>query len=428
MEGEGVFTVDFENYDTIIETYVDKEHPDFIKPAFGKGCIADIPGLAESKLLGGKNSDLPSKFGIGNEESDHVIILLLDGFGHDLLRYAVKNHEMKHLRSVIERSLYTPITSVFPSTTVTSLFTLYMDMQPIEHEIIGYTQYIRELGSVCNMLSMTPISNIRNDLLGAGWIPRTLKDRESFSKRMSNEGVNSYIYLPNTIRNNGMSRIIAAGTNLEPYYSTSHMFASIVRNVKASRKKSMHIGYISSIDSLSHKIGPRTRESVAELESIFYSVDVLREELKSTKTAILISADHGHVNVGSSNLFDISKDKELYNLFRTPVVGDARAAVLRILCDHIDEAENYLLEKYGASYEIFRSSQMIEKGYFGNRNTNKNENDRFGDLIIVPKSNTGIIDSNLTFLDKEMSYENMVGMHGGLLAEEMIVPLILLFS
>jgi hypothetical protein len=44
---------------------------------------------------------------------------------------------------------------------------------------------------------------------------------------------------------------------------------------------------------------------------------------------------------------------------------------------------------------------------------------------MVPRKNIGIIDSNLTFLDPKMSHENMVGMHGGLLREEMIVPLII---
>jgi len=425
MDEMDVFDLNWEELDAVIEGYVDREHLEFIKPAFGQGCIADIPDIVEGKLNGTSRASLGGKLPIDKAETDHMIVLILDGFGHDLFRYAIEKHPMKNLNSILRESSYLPITSVFPSTTATALFTVYMGIQPIEHEIVGYTQYIRELGTVCNMLSMSPIGNYKNDLIEMGWMPESLRNRESFAKKMSNGGVSSYIYLPNMIRNSGMSKITAAETTVRPYYSTSHMFTSIINDVRLSRGKSLHIGYISSLDTISHKIGSRTDETAMELESIFYNIGTLKESLEMTKSTILISADHGHVNVGTNNLFDISKDLVLYDMFRGPVVGDARAAFLRIRCGGIDEAMDLLLKNYSASYEIFRSSSMLNSGYFGNYKASEKRNDRFGDLVMVPRSNTGIIDSNLTFLDPKMSHENMVGMHGGLLREEMVVPLII---
>ena len=424
MDEMGTYNVDTTYFDTIIERYADKKHENFIKPAFGRGCIADIPEIVEGMINGTEQASLYGKMPLDAIGSDHVIVLILDGFGHDLFMYATEKHPMKNLGSILSESTYLPITSVFPSTTATALFTVYMGMQPVEHEIIGYTQYVRELGTVCNMLSMSPIGNRKNDLIGAGWMPGSLRGRKSFAKRISDSGTPSFIYLPNMIKDSGMSKITAAESTVRSYYSTSHMFTSIARDVKEARGKSVHIGYISSVDTMSHKVGSRTEETALELESIFYNIDMLKQSLMSTNTTLLISADHGHVNVGTSNLFDISKDGELYNTFRAPVVGDARAAFLRIRCGYLDEARNHLIERYGANYEIFDSLEMLKEGYFGDRKENINVNDRFGDLIMVPKRNIGIIDSNLTFLDPKMSHENMIGMHGGLLREEMIVPLI----
>ncbi len=425
MDEMNIFSYKGEELNATIEGYADPDHPMFIKPAFHRGCIADIPEIVRGSVYGTEEANLNGNLSMDRGETDHMIILILDGFGHDLLRYALEKYPMKNLNSILLESEYTPITSVFPSTTATALFTVYMGMQPVEHEIIGYTQYIRELGTVCNMLSMSPIGNHRNDLIEAGWMPESLKQKRSFARRINDEGVLSYIYLPNMIKKSGMSKVTAAETTLRPYYSTSHMFTSISKDVKASRGKSVHIGYISSIDTMSHKVGSRTEETAMDLEQIFYGVKMLKESLASTNSTVLISADHGHVNVGTNNLFDISKDSILYDTLRAPVVGDARAAFLRIRCGKMDEALNHLKEMYGGSYEILSTLDMLKSGYFGDSRVNDNRSDRFGDLVMVPKGNTGIIDSNLTFLDPSMSHENMVGMHGGLLREEMIVPLII---
>ncbi|MEM0157978.1 MAG: alkaline phosphatase family protein [Thermoplasmataceae archaeon] len=408
-----------------IDDFRDKGFHNFIKPAFGKGCIADIPGFVESRLLSTNTRRTSIEQEMGSDESEDLVLIILDGLGYDLIMNALKSQWMKHFLSVMERSSCSPITSVFPSTTSTALFTVYMDMQPCEHEVIGYTQYIRELGCVCNMLSMAPVGNQSHDLIEAGWMPSGLKGKKPFPARMIENGVKSFIHLPGNIVNSGMSRITGAGVAIDPYFSVSQMFTAIARNVLSARGKTFHMAYVPSVDTLSHKVGSKSLEVFAELETLFYNIDTFIGQLKSRNATIIISADHGHVNVGNSNLMDISRDYELYNMLRAPIVGDARAAFLRVKCNHLEEAESHLLEKYGERYVILRSTKMMKSGYFGNKAVNRDNNDRFGDLIMVPKGNNGVLDSNLTLLDRNMNLENMVGMHGGLLAEEMIVPLII---
>ena len=41
------------------------------------------------------------------------------------------------------------------ASTTTATVTLHTGMDPEEHGIIGYIQYLKDVGSVCNMISLT---------------------------------------------------------------------------------------------------------------------------------------------------------------------------------------------------------------------------------------------------------------------------------
>ena len=115
------------------------------RPAFGRGSIADIPGaLLESLGIdGGKGS--PESFRHISEPADHTVFILIDGLGHSTLQYALNNLRLRNLKAFREESVYVPATSIFPSTTSTATVTLHTGMDPEEHGIIGYIQYLKEV-------------------------------------------------------------------------------------------------------------------------------------------------------------------------------------------------------------------------------------------------------------------------------------------
>ena len=134
-----------DNVEGIIESYRWKGMEGLYRPAFGRGSIADIPGaLLQSQGINGKKSS-PELLRHISEPADHTVFILIDGLGHSTLQYAINSHRVSNLKGFMEESIYVPATSIFPSTTSTATVTLHTGMDPEEHGIIGYIQYLKDV-------------------------------------------------------------------------------------------------------------------------------------------------------------------------------------------------------------------------------------------------------------------------------------------
>lgn len=79
-----------------------------------------------------------------------IALTLLDGLGYTMLSDA---------GFTVDRT----ITTVFPSTTATTLTTLFTAQLPAEHGILGYTTYSKRLGGIINTLKYTyPLVDTRD--------------------------------------------------------------------------------------------------------------------------------------------------------------------------------------------------------------------------------------------------------------------------
>lgn len=409
-----------------LERYAVNDENNIIKPSFGRGSIADLPEVFGSTLgIIGKEK-VPSLLRRELDAAEHVVFFFLDGFGHSTVRHAVEHYRMKVFKGFLSESEYTPITSVFPSTTSTATVTVQTQKQPLQHGIIGYTAYLSEIGTICNMMTLTPLGNSGKSILDNGWGDEKLLVGDTLYGRMRKSLLDSYLYIPSKSLNSGLTRITGKGAEVFGYHSIPQMFVSIRRNIEASRTGSFSFCYISSIDTLSHKIGPNSEEVSVEIENIFHLIEKeLIEKLNITGSlSLMISADHGHTMVPSNSIKDAATDRRLLSYMRTPVVGDMRAPIIRIKPGRLHEAFDYIEDRYGKEFAVGYGADMMKQGYFGTYKGNQDSRDRFGDIILIPKGKAGLIDSRLTILDPTMNWASLVGVHGGLSKEEMIVPFI----
>lgn len=414
------------DFDDIIHRYGVKGYDNVYKPAFGRGSIHDLPNLFKKTLGMSSYDSIPNIMNDSSEEVEHLIFFLLDGFGHSTLKYAMDNFTMPNLRTFLRDSIYVPITSVFPSTTSTATVSIQTGLQPIEHGIVGYTSYISEVGAICNMISLAPLENKNLSLLDNEREIFSFSESNTIYSEMNLDGISSFLYLPNNIKNSGMTRITGRGATVHGYYSIPQMFTKLRKDIENSDGRSFHFCYVSSIDTISHNIGPYTEETAYDIDSIFYQMErQLIEDLRPEhNTKIIISADHGHIEIPNQNLFDATNDNLLRSYLSMPILGDFRAPILRIKNGKIGEAYEYIQNTYGRDYIVKLASEMLSEGYFGSSNKVNKNSDRFGDIILVPKKNVGISDSYLKMLDPKSDGSKLVGMHGGLSFEEMIVPFI----
>ena len=409
--------IDLESY---LEKYRWKEHAGFYRPAFGKGSIADIPdSILLTQGVKAFNSGVPP---IRPDPADHTIFILIDGFGYSSLEYALRMKGNGILSAFLNGSSLIPVTSIFPSTTSTATVTLHTGMDPEEHGIIGYLQYRAEVGAVCNMISMSPV----------GMWNRSIADNRGFShiryhgtlhQRFKGEDIPSYLYMPYSIRNSGLTRITGTGSILRPYHSPAHMVMEIQRDLKSCSGRSFHFAYLSSVDTISHKVGPYTEANAMEIESTFRFISDLISGLKGTRSSILISADHGHTEVDQEKITDVALNRKLRKMMISPMTGDGRSPNFRI---REYDSNNFLeaIGKIAMDAEVVASSDMISDGMFGRKGISGISRDAFGDYFLLYHENRAMIDSSITALDPEWNASDMIGMHGGLTYEEMIVPFI----
>lgn len=409
-----------------ISEFAVPEHRDLIRPGFGRGSIADIPNLLKRNLGISTGQGVPDAMRGAEEDVDHMVFFLLDGFGHSTVEKSLASFEMHNLRSYLDYSDYVPITSVFPSTTSTATVTYQTGLQPMEHGIIGYNSYLAELGSVCNMITLTPLGRPDYSLLDHGWSVPAIRDSGTIYEQLKRNYVEPFLYLPNAIRGSGMTNITGTGANFNGYFSVSHMLTTLRRNIENSVRKSFHFCYISSVDTISHKIGPYTEETSLEVDSIFQLINgQFLENLRADgRVGIAISADHGHTVVPQSRILDIRDDPVLSSMMRAPVTGDVRAPVLRLRAGLTDRAVKHLEHAYGDLFLVRRKEELVRDSYFGTRIDSFSDTDRLGDIILIPTGDYGMKDSCLGMIDPKLNRIDMTGMHGGLSREEMIVPLI----
>lgn len=413
-------------FNDIISRYAITDYEGLIKPAFGTGSIADIPGILKQNLGLTPRRPVPELLRGAARDVDHMIFFLMDGFGHSTLEYTLGDYKATNLRKFLEYSDYTPVTSVFPSTTSTATVTYQTDLSPLEHGIIGYNAYISELGSVCNMITLTPVGRNDYSLLDHGWKVPAIEHNGTIYEEFGRNSLESYHYLPSAIKGSGMTRITSSGATVNGYYSISQMLTSLRRDVERSKGKSFHLCYIPNVDTISHKIGPYTEETALEIESIFHLINeqFLENVNPSGTLGVGISADHGHTVIRTEDIFDVQEDRKLVSMMRAPVAGDFRAPIMRIKPGYIEQAMEHLEQNYGTRYIIRSGSDMISDGFYGEGELDWPLLDRFGDIVLIPKEKVGIRDSSLGILDRKLDTFDLIGMHGGLSPEEMIVPFI----
>lgn len=413
-------------FEEIVGKYRLESYSDLVKPAYGIGSIADIPSLLKRNLGIRPRREIPDLMRGAVEDVDNMVFFLLDGFGHSTVEYALNNFRVPNLRRFLENCDYTPITSVFPSTTSTATVTYQTDLSPAEHGIIGYNAYLSELGSICNMINLTPVGRNDYSLLDNGWKVPTIETNGTIYEEIGRNLIDAFLYLPNAIKGSGMTRITGRGARVKGYFSVSQLLTTLRRDIEKSVRRSFHFCYIPTVDTLSHKFGPYTEETAMEIDAIFQLInEQLLETLKfDGDVGVAISADHGHTVLSEENVADVRDDKFLSAMLRAPVAGDFRAPILRIKHDFLDRATEHLQQFYGSHYLVKTGTEMLKEEYFGPGKVDPFHADRFGDIALIPLRDVGLLDSSLGVLDQKLNKFELIGMHGGLSTEEMIVPLI----
>lgn len=175
--------------------------------------------------------------------------------------------------------------------------------------------------------------------------------------------------------------------------------------------------YLNDVDKAGHKHGVDSPEFLSALEEVDFTLRQLAARLPQG-TRVLVSADHGMVDVPRSGRIDFSAFPELVEGVRH-TAGEPRMLHLHLEDGRDASALRQAWEdRFGDRIWVLEKAQAVAEGYFGA--VRDEVLPRIGDLLILAREQVAFFD--LRRVRPEAM--EMVGQHGSLTKAEREVPLL----
>ncbi|MBN2459227.1 alkaline phosphatase family protein [Candidatus Woesearchaeota archaeon] len=376
-------------------------------PNYKDGSIVNLMASIE-KSLGGKPLYKPLK-GFKPDELkrfSNIILIVIDGLGYD---YLMRNGKGSFLKKHLRKS----ITSTFPSTTASAITAFNTGVAPQQHAITGWFTWLKELGAVFTILPFVPRYNNHS---GRTLEPKAIFDYSTFESRLK---ISTYKLYPKKIVKSDYTSSNSKGANLMPYTAQSSFFKAIVKLAKLDRKKKFIHAYWPGFDTECHHHSPKSKKALLHFKKLDRGLGLFIKKMQGTSSIIIITADHGQIDVPVKSRISLKDHPELAKTLALPLCGEPRAAYCYVHAPKAKQFEKYAKTKLKKCCWLFKSEDLISKNWFGLFKPNPKLLDRVGDYVLVMKKDYVIKDFLIT--EKE---HFLLGNHGGVSRQEMLVPLI----
>ncbi len=382
------------------------------RPHYERYSLLAVPNTVE-QLFG---LDVPS--GLQDElqlpRSERVVVIVIDGLGYHKLEDLMAGGNVQ--LGTLEQGTRIPITSVFPPTTTTALTSLSTGACALSHGILGYTMLLPEFGTLANMILLAAPGAPAGSLAELGLSPDHLLPVSTLYERLAAVGVPSTLFLPRHIADSGLSKILYRGIDRTvPYYSMSDL-CMLVRRALERRGKQFLSVYWPMTDTLAHAYGPESEAFHTEIAQFFSALD--RDVLTDARdTTFLVTADHGFCAFDPAvDIASCSDHPQLRQGLLLPPAGEARAATLFLRRGYEEGVRAFFERAYPEAFTVLSTEEALAMGLWGPERPSDAVLTRLGDLLVLARGR-----KVLMWPRREVKLR---GMHGGLLPEELHVPLI----
>jgi hypothetical protein len=337
--------------------------------------------------------------------SKNIVLIVIDGLGYECLTSAGKSTGLySHLQG--------RISSVFPSTTATAITTFLTGIAPQQHGLTGWHMYLRELGTVMAVLPFRP-------RLGApraeGFNTARVFDQRPIFDQLK---VRSYVVVPSKIIDSVYNAAYSGSACRRAYNSSLQtLFRTVVRVLREHNERKYVYAYYPELDRVAHEYGPASRKTQAHLAEIDLAFTQFLDQIKGSDTTVIMTADHGFIE--TKERIELDNHPLLANALRLPLCGESRVAYCYVYPEKRALFEHYVENHLAGQTTLLSSKELINRGYFGLGPPHPRLQERIGDYTLIMKDGYVIKD----WLPGEERYRH-IGVHGGMSAAEMYVPLI----
>ncbi|TLM86669.1 alkaline phosphatase family protein [Pseudarthrobacter sp. NamE2] len=373
-------------------------------PAYGRRSVAEVLTSAAASLgVDGFSNTL------GLPEASRACVVLADGLGRNLLKQ--KTAHTPFLRTVIQSGqgeVPVWLDSAFPSTTAAALSSFGTGLPPGQHGMVGYDVLDPEQDKVVNLLG--------------NWDPAV--DPEAWQpfptvlERAAEQVDVTTISLPQ-FGNSPMTRAALRGGRFVSGM-TAHARTEAAAEAMADSGRSLMYFYVNELDKAGHRYGCQSEQWEHQLEELDATLKRLHASLPAG-TTILLTADHGMLDVPEQHRIDFSADPALVDGVRH-TAGEPRMVHL-YLEDGADTAvrERVLTSwraRFGGRIWAFTREDALSAGLFGP--VRSAVEGRIGDVMIAARDSLALYDARRS----RPTAMEVVGQHGSLTKAEREVPLL----
>ncbi len=394
------------------------------------GCsLADIPQaiLTHFNIKSNQNK-FPEEWLKNIKSCSKLVLFTIDGFGYNLWNEAVKYSFFKKIN---DKKRILPITTVFPSTTAAAITTLSSGLTPIEHGLLEWNLYFQELDLILQPLPYemveTEYHRLNKDIPN---YPEMLFTSTTLAQKLKKGGISSIALIPQILINTPYTHALSRDAKIVPYFSIADLIVLLRNALQAAKGETYFYVYIPIIDSAEHYFGQSSEQVKTEMSLLAYLLEKefihkITEEIKED-TALMLTADHGQLDVNPHEMIYLNQYPELLKYFERskankPILptGSPRDVFLHIQDDKIDKAIALLKAKLSERAEVVRITDEIILKLFGNKVPHPQFYNRLGNVLILPKENNTVWYKYLP--DQKDKFR---GFHGGLTRDEMMIPFV----
>ncbi|WP_265521397.1 alkaline phosphatase family protein [Oerskovia flava] len=377
---------------------------DLVRPRYGTDSLAGVlPGVAGAlgvehvTSTGIDAADACRDLGL--PAAERVCVVLVDGLGYANL--ADRAGHAPFLRSLLPAARR--LSTSFPSTTAAALGTFGTGTAPGRTGMLGYTQRNPATGGLANMVSWDGAPP-----------PAELQQEPPVLRVVAGAGIAVASTGPARFAGSGMTVAALSGGT---YLAAESLADRVDRTVRALRSPGLVYLYWGEVDKAGHHHGSESWQWGDELEALDRELARLARSLP-TGTLLVITADHGMVDVDLAARWDVAATPELSRDVEL-VGGEPRAVHVYTSPGSAEAVASRWTDVLGDAAVVALRDDLVDAGRFG-PGTSDRVRPTIGDVVVAMRGRATVVDTRT----QTAASLTLVGVHGSLTAREMQVPLL----
>jgi predicted AlkP superfamily pyrophosphatase or phosphodiesterase len=274
---------------------------------------------------------------------------------------------------------------------------------------------------VANMILHAPMT-FRGDvgtLSKAGFDPEKFLTLPTLGPHLRRHGIVPYAFQHRSIAHSGLSQMFQREVEIHPFSTAADLWVSLRQLIERAPTERQYIWtYWGDVDGLSHLYGPDDERVVAEFShfSAAFEQFFLNQlgPVERKDTLVILTADHGQIHTPLVANHDIKHHPKIGENLHINPTGENRMSYLHLRAGKEAVVRNYLQANWSSGFTFVTQEEALAAGLFGPGEHHPGLRDRVGDLMAFAHEDA--------YLWWENKKDYMLGRHGGLHQQEMLVP------